>query len=298
MKQIFTLLVAVVLNASTYAQVGIGTTNPNTSAALDITSTTKGLLVPRMTQAQRNAISSPATWLIVICTDCGNSGELQMYNGTTWTNMIGGTASAGPTPNVTNPTTGRIWMDRNLGASQVATSSTDIASYGDLYQWGRYADGHELINWSSSPPAAVNAATIGTSTSTTPGNSFLSGSSNWYTGDNPNNFWQGVNGINNPCPSGYRLPTEQEWEAERATWSSQNAAGAFASPLKLPMPGNRSSSDGALFNNGTAGGYWSSTTDLSDDTAASYLFFTSSATYMVTNYSRAFGGAVRCLKDY
>jgi hypothetical protein len=35
-------------------------------------------------------------------------------------------------------------MDRNLGASQVATSSTDPASYGDLYQWGRPADGHQI----------------------------------------------------------------------------------------------------------------------------------------------------------
>jgi hypothetical protein len=39
--------------------------------------------------------------------------------------------------------TGQVWMDRNLGASQVATSSTDPASYGDLYQWGRPADGHQ-----------------------------------------------------------------------------------------------------------------------------------------------------------
>ena len=38
---------------------------------------------------------------------------------------------------VTNPTTGAIWMDRNLGATQAATSSTDVDAYGDLYQWGR-----------------------------------------------------------------------------------------------------------------------------------------------------------------
>jgi hypothetical protein len=44
---------------------------------------------------------------------------------------------------VTNPTTGKTWMDRNLGASQVATSSTDVNAYGDLYQWGRGADGHQ-----------------------------------------------------------------------------------------------------------------------------------------------------------
>jgi len=53
--------------------------------------------------------------------------------------------ASGPTAivDVTNPTTGKIWMDRNLGATQVATSSTDAASYGDLYQWGRRSDGHQ-----------------------------------------------------------------------------------------------------------------------------------------------------------
>lgn len=44
---------------------------------------------------------------------------------------------------VLNLITGRVWMDRNLGASRVATSSTDEAAYGDLYQWGRFGDGHQ-----------------------------------------------------------------------------------------------------------------------------------------------------------
>ena len=88
MKQFFTLLASVVFTATTYAQVGIGTTNPNTSVALDITSTTKGLLPPRMTYAQRQAISSPATGLMIYCTDCGN-GEPQYYSGAEWKNMIG-----------------------------------------------------------------------------------------------------------------------------------------------------------------------------------------------------------------
>lgn len=52
-----------------YAQVGIGTTNPNPSAAVDITSTDKGLLIPQMTAAQRAAIANPATGLLVIQTD-------------------------------------------------------------------------------------------------------------------------------------------------------------------------------------------------------------------------------------
>jgi hypothetical protein len=58
MKNIFTLLAAVLLTATTYAQIGINNENPDASAALDITSTTGGLLVPRMTETQRDAISA------------------------------------------------------------------------------------------------------------------------------------------------------------------------------------------------------------------------------------------------
>ncbi len=58
MKQFFTLLAAVLLTATTYAQIGINNENPDASAALDITSTTGGLLPPRMTTTQRDAISA------------------------------------------------------------------------------------------------------------------------------------------------------------------------------------------------------------------------------------------------
>jgi hypothetical protein len=58
MKQLFTLLAAVLLAATTYAQIGVNNENPDASAALDITSTTGGLLPPRMTTTQRDAISA------------------------------------------------------------------------------------------------------------------------------------------------------------------------------------------------------------------------------------------------
>jgi hypothetical protein len=65
--------------------VGIGTASPNASAILDVTSTTKGFLPPRMTSAQKNAISSPATGLVLFCSDCNScnnsGGELQVYTG-------------------------------------------------------------------------------------------------------------------------------------------------------------------------------------------------------------------------
>jgi len=57
---------------------------------MDINTTTQGFLPPRMTTTQRDAISSPATGLIVFCTDCtasdASTGVNQTYNGSTWKN--------------------------------------------------------------------------------------------------------------------------------------------------------------------------------------------------------------------
>ncbi|MDC1373161.1 hypothetical protein N8274_03345 [Flavobacteriaceae bacterium] len=91
MKNIFTLLAAVLLTATTFAQVGINNENPDASAALDITSTTGGLLVPRMTAAERDAITSATQGLIIFCTDCAlGEGELQIKLTSSWKNTIGG----------------------------------------------------------------------------------------------------------------------------------------------------------------------------------------------------------------
>jgi uncharacterized protein (TIGR02145 family) len=197
--------------------------------------------------------------------------------------------ASGPTAivDVTNPTTGKIWMDRNLGATQAATSSTDAAAYGDLYQWGRGNDGHQC---------RTSATTATLSTSDTPGNgNFILAPSPPYDWRSPQNanLWQGVNGVNNPCPSGYRIPTEPELEAERLSWGSNNSVGAFASPLKLPMSGYRFFSNGSLSNVGTYGIYWS--TALSGANSRGLDLVSGFASMGASN--RAYGGTLRCIKD-
>jgi hypothetical protein len=79
--------------------VGIGTANPNSSAILSINSTTQGILLPTMTQAQRNLISTPATGLLVFQTD--NTPGFYYYNGTAWVGIGGtsSTSSSGSNPN-------------------------------------------------------------------------------------------------------------------------------------------------------------------------------------------------------
>jgi uncharacterized protein (TIGR02145 family) len=231
------------------------------------------------------------------------AGQMQYWNGTAWVTvaagnegatlqMIGGvpTWTGGtppPTPNVTNATTGKIWMDRNLGASQVATSSTDAASYGDLYQWGRATDGHQI---------RTSGTTATLSAFDQPGHGdFITTNSGNYDWRSPQNasLWQGVSGVNNPCPIGYRLPTDTELVAERASWGTNDAAGAFASVLKLPMAGTRDVSNGSLNNVGSYGLYWSST--VSSTSSRGLYFFSSTAGMFAVD--RANGFSVRCLKD-
>jgi len=179
-------------------------------------------------------------------------------------------------------------MDRNLGASQVALSVDDAAAYGDLYQWGRGTDGHEQ---------RTSASTTTLSSSDTPGHGSFIGitsSSSWdWRSPQNDNLWQGVTGTNNPCPSGFRLPTEAEWQAEIATWSSLDSAGAFASPLKIVSAGYRDDVDGSIYRAGSFGGYWGSSVD---GVYARALRFYSG--YAGTYYDRRAGGlSVRCLED-
>jgi hypothetical protein len=64
-----TLILVMFCSLASMAQVGIGTTTPNSNSALDVVSTSQGMLFPRMTTAQRNAIASPATGLTIFNTD-------------------------------------------------------------------------------------------------------------------------------------------------------------------------------------------------------------------------------------
>lgn len=90
MKQFYTLLAGFLLTASTFAQIGINNENPDAFAALDITSTTAGLLMPRMTNTQRQALPSRALGLMVFCTDGAfGEGQLQIRYSSEWKNAVG-----------------------------------------------------------------------------------------------------------------------------------------------------------------------------------------------------------------
>ena len=157
-KQIF-MACAFLCSAFVSAQVGIGTTTPNASAVLDVTSTTSGLLPPRMSNVQKLVIPSPVAGLLVWCSDCGSNGEMQVYNGNTWTNMAGNTAS-GQVPTITS-TTAATLIITGTSAGLSATSGGVISSAGDASITERG------VCWSSTPlPTILNTKVIAAGTTT------------------------------------------------------------------------------------------------------------------------------------
>jgi uncharacterized protein (TIGR02145 family) len=197
--------------------------------------------------------------------------------------------------------TGRIWMDRNLGASQVATNINDENAFGDLYQWGRGADGHQFRN---------SEKAYSPSSKDIPGHTYFITSTEywrqnkvnnvWINASN-NNLWQGIDGINNPCPGGFRIPTAEEWTLEINTWISKDINGAFSSILKIPFSDSRSHKSEAISNNGSYYELWTSNVvnGFFDKYSMTLNVGTNpnSATINTNGIYRVDGLPVRCIKD-
>lgn len=181
---------------------------------------------------------------------------------------------------LTSPTT-RIWMAYNLGATAPPKAMDDVAQYGDYYQWGRATDGHEK---STSPTTPTQSPT----TSPIHGN-FITGNDNWQTSGDTN-LWQGLTGINNPCPSGFRLPTVQEWEDEIKALNITDRTTAYNSILKLTVGGWRKRSDGTFGSKSGSGFYWS-------DSVNKELRLKTSGYTGIYSAIVADGLNVRCIKD-
>ena len=296
MKKLILCAVFITASFTSIAQVGIGTPTP--AGVLDVVSTNSGVILPRV--ANIAAVTSPVNGMIIYdkSTNC-----IKVYENDVWTPCLS-TRSINNHNQVVS-STGKVWMDRNLGAENVAASSTDFTGYGSLFQWGRAADGHQVIVRDAATPANGTAPSAGSSiTAANPvesGNeaaTFIIGSVDWLITQDDVRWSTGteiapLKTVNDPCPSGYRIPTETELDNERSSWTVNTSVGAFNSPLKLPLAGLRNYNDGMLFEVGTIGSYWSSTVS---GVYARSLAFKSSLANM-SNGTRAHGFSVRCIKD-
>jgi hypothetical protein len=188
---------------------------------------------------------------------------------------------------VVNPTTGKIWMDRNLGAKQVANSITDTNSFGDLYQWGRGSDGHQCRK---SQVSNILSNTDRPNTPyfiITPFDPY-----NWRSVINLS-LWQGVDGINNPCPYGYRIPTFSEFDNEIKSWNGGYLGNPFSSALKFTFSGYRDGKNGIIYKEAVSGCYW--TSDVSVNGRVTSLSIELPAYTPNSHLSQ--GNSIRCIKN-
>ncbi len=130
------------LNITGTGKVGIGTASPAASASVEIASTDKGVLLPRMTQTQMNAIASPATGLLLFCTDCAPVG-FRFYNGTAWSEMMPVKQVALYNSSVyTNANSNIVWGDTRYNA---VSSSNMVWSGGNTVC--TLSNGKYLVEW-------------------------------------------------------------------------------------------------------------------------------------------------------
>ena len=284
------------------------TNNPPTIADAKISGTTaSGSFISAMTNLEENttyyvrafATNSVGTGygnVVTFTTTTDPNSVTFTYNGATVTYGV-----------ITSAVTGRQWMDRNLGASRVATASNDRMAYGHLFQWGRPADGHQLVNYTNSTTGAgVNGKTKTLATSDVPGNSLFITPDNtveqngvfvydWRNDQNTNRWAINSQGS---CPSGWHVPTTAEWEAETGI---TNLTTGF-NQLKLTAAGFRygdfdgSGREGTVRTAGSSGWYWSSSVWPSGTGFSSFKSIASNES--ITDLAgRAYGMPIRCIKN-
>ena len=223
---------------------------------------------------------------------------------------------------VTSPYTGRVWLDRNLGASKVCdksrkkfaneTAYTDDQQncFGDYYQWGRNTDGHEKKESATTAEQAGNVTEVGHGKFITSGRDR---DYDWAQTADPNGQkrtinWNDIRG-NSICPAGYRVATLDEFRAELFDEDSyeiqknssekegnndDRRVNAYNTFLRLPAAGYRSIYGGLPGDQGFFGDLW---TVSADGAYATSIGFSENSAGWYNRGNRADGMPVRCLKD-
>jgi len=317
-KLLFTLIAITIITAVSFAQnTGIGTTTPDTSAKLEVASTTQGFLPPRMTTAQRDDIATPARGLFIYnldteCLDYYNSilGSWKELCGTERITIPGNATCEAATISATNCTAGELASGINGGSlgnkyANGAGGGYSVVNIGNQCWMAENID----INPAGSP-AWVNNTDTG-----------------WY-GYNNNSYqvagdgtllqWSvAMNGSTTEraqgvCPTGWHVPSDCEFmylentlgmsvaQQETSSWRGTDQGTQLkkggTSQYEANLSGRRSGNDGLFYDLGTSGISWTSSESNATHAGTRGLNsnFTKVSRYF---YYKNNALTVRCLKD-
>jgi uncharacterized protein (TIGR02145 family) len=323
MKKVLLCAAFIAASFTSIAQVGINIETPDASAALDITSTTAGLLPPRMSTAERNVINSgaPAVGLTIYNTDVKC---LEFWNGSAWVCMFDNTSTgiipenatcASATISATPCTSGEIASGINGGIRGNKYANGANGTYSVVEIGGQCWMQESIDVNPTESPTWVNSSDVG-----------------WYGYYNDNYQAAGegtllqwsaaMNGATTEraqgvCPTDWHIPSDCEWmylenslgmtiaEQQGTGWRNSGTVGSKLSTLTAN--GTNSSGFTALlagfrFTNGTFSfrgtyGFWWSSSETSASNAHFRHLHSSQAGVFRSSYNKAYGFSVRCLKD-
>jgi len=281
--------------------IGANTFTPDNSALLELQSTNRGLLLPRMTTAQRDAISNPAQSLLIFNTTtkcfetyvvnvwravwCDFTCGTVTYDGVTYnTVQIGNqcwfkenlrTTKYNDGTSITNITNNSTWASTTSGAYCCYSNSTsNCTTYGALYNWYAVTTG-KLCPSGWHVPSDAEWTTL---------TNYLSANSTYWCGSNSNYIAKSLasttlwSSSTNTCAIGNNL-------------STNNSTGFSALP-----GGGRYGSGGSFYDLGSFGYWWSSTEFDGSHAWNRYLFYDVANVLRFSN-SKRYGFSVRCLRD-
>jgi uncharacterized protein (TIGR02145 family) len=284
-SSVFVLAFLICCSSVIMAQnVGIGTTTPNASAQLDVSSTTKGFLPPRMTADQRNAIASPAEGLLIYQIDAPVG--YYFFKIGVWTRLTQTTTSIAQVATPVVTICCQSWMTTNLDVDRYRNGDP-IPHVTDPGAWSVLTTGaYCYYNNDSATYAAAYGKLY-----------------NWYAVNDPRGL----------APEGWHVATDFEWTTLVECLGGANIAGGllkeigtthWASPNTdatnlsgfTALPGGVSYDDGVFINVGSNGYWWTSTEYDYDNAWYRILGHSSSGVTRDSSY-KGYGLSVRCLRD-
>ena len=286
MKKALPILVFLAITITCMSQnVGIGTPIPAPSAQLDVSSTTKGFLPPRMTAAQRSGISSPTNGLLVFQIDYPSG--LYYFNAGVWSKLSETTSYPNGTATPVLTICCQSWMTKNLDVAKYRNGDP-IPKVTDNAAWAALTTGAYCYYNNDS---ATYAATYGKLY-------------NWYAVNDPRGL----------APQGWHIATDFEWttlenclggasvaggamkETRTIRWTTPNTGATNISGW-AGLPGGQRNLSGGTFDNIGRYGLWWSATESSTPFAWYRSLAYDNGSLSRNNLFKEAGLSVRCIRD-